>query len=160
MQVENVAIEKIIPYAFNNKKHDSTQVDRIANSIKEFGFTQPLVIDKDNSLIIGHGRLEASKKLGLKEVPCVMLDKLTENQVKKLRILDNKLNESDWDLDNLKLDLEDLGDLNIGDLELGIEDLFPELKLNEEEDQEIIEDDVPETSDKAKIVGGGDLFIL
>lgn len=160
MQVENVAIEKIIPYAFNNKKHDSTQVDRIANSIKEFGFTQPLVIDKDNSLIIGHGRLEASKKLGLKEVPCVMLDKLTENQVKKLRILDNKLNESDWDLDNLKLDLEDLWDLNIGDLELGIEDLFPELKLNEEEDQEIIEDEEPETSDQAKIVGGGDLFIL
>lgn len=105
MEVKNIAVDKLIPYEFNNKKHDVTQIDRIANSIKEFGFTQPIVIDKDNFVIIGHGRLEASKKLGLDKVPCVQMDKLNATQIKKLRILDNKLNESERDMDNLRLEL-------------------------------------------------------
>lgn len=129
MEVKNIAIDKLIPYEFNNKKHDVTQIDRIANSIKEFGFTQPIVIDKDNFVIIGHGRLEASKKLGLDKVPCVQMDKLNATQIKKLRILDNKLNESERDMDNLRLELGggDLDNFNIGDIELSVEDLFGDM---------------------------------
>ena len=135
MEITNVAVDKLIPYEFNNKKHDLTQVNRIANSIKEFGFTQPLVIDWDNVVIIWHGRLEAAKKLGLTEVPCVKMSDLSETQVKKLRILDNKLNESDWDIENLKLDLDDLEDFNFWDLELSVDDLFPDLFDDEEENK-------------------------
>lgn len=129
MEIKNIAIDKLIPYEFNNKKHDVTQIDRIANSIKEFGFTQPIVIDKDNFVIIGHGRLEASKKLGLDKVPCVQMDKLNATQIKKLRILDNKLNESERDMDNLRLELGggDLDNFNIGDIELSVEDLFGDM---------------------------------
>jgi len=126
MEVKNIAIEKLIPYEFNNKEHDETQVNRIANSIKEFWFTQPIVVDKDNIVIIWHWRLEAAKKLWMEEVPCVSMEKLTPTQVKKLRILDNKLNESEWNLANLKMELDDLWDLNIWELEMSISELFPE----------------------------------
>jgi len=133
MKIEQVAIEKLIPYEFNNKIHDLTQINRIANSIKEFWFTQPIVIDKDNIVIIGHWRLEAAKKLDLKEVPVVKMEDLSEAQVKKLRILDNKLNESERDTDNLKLEIWDLEDFNIWDIELSVEELFPDLSLNDSE---------------------------
>lgn len=79
----------------------------IAQSIKDFGWKQPLVIDKKNVIVIGHGRLQAAKLLKLKSVPCVVTD-LTEEECKRLRILDNKLNESDWDIDFLKSDIQDL----------------------------------------------------
>lgn len=131
MKIENIAIDKLIPYEFNNKEHDETQVNRIANSIKEFWFTQPIVVDKDNTVIIWHWRLLASKKLWLKEVPVVKMEDLTETQVKKLRILDNKLNESEWNLANLKMELDDLGDLNFWELEYTISDLFPEFDAPE-----------------------------
>ncbi len=127
MEIINKKIDELIPYEYNNKKHDETQVNRIANSIKEFGFTQPVVIDKNNVVIIGHGRLEASKKLWLKEIPCVKMEDLTEIQVKKLRILDNKLNESEWDLENLQYDLATIPDFNIGELEINVDDLFNDL---------------------------------
>ena len=110
MKVFEKSVKELIPYEFNNKVHDETQVNRIANSIKEFWFTQPIVIDKNNIVIIGHGRLEASKKLWLETVPVVMMDDLTENQIKKLRILDNKLNESQRDVENLKIELDSIGD--------------------------------------------------
>ena len=127
MKVENINPSKLIPYEFNNKMHDETQVNRIANSIKEFWFTQPVVIDNNNVIIIWHGRVEASLKLWLNEVPCVRMENLTEKQVKKLRILDNKLNESDWNLTNLKLDLDELWDLDFGDLKISIWEMFPEI---------------------------------
>lgn len=117
-------INELIPYEFNNKEHDETQINRIANSIKEFGFTQRIVIDKDNVVIIWHGRLEAAKKLWMKEVPVVKLEDLTPTQVKKLRILDNKLNESEWNMENLKIELDDLEDLSIWDIDLSVDDLF------------------------------------
>lgn len=127
MNIESISIEKLIPYEFNNKVHDETQVNRIANSIKEFWFLQPIVIDKDNVIIVWHGRLEWAKKLWLKEVPCVRAENLTETQIKKYRILDNKLNESERDIDNLKVELDDLPDLNIWDIWLMKDDLFPDL---------------------------------
>ena len=136
MKIEDVKIEAIIPYEFNNKVHDEQQIDRIANSIKEFGFTQPLVIDATNIVVIGHGRLLAAKKLGLTSVPCYRAEQLTEEQIKKLRILDNKLNESDRDLANLKLELDSLPNFNFGELELATGDLFPEFEAPEFDPEE------------------------
>lgn len=150
MEIIEKDINSLIPYEFNNKIHDETQVNRIANSIKEFWFLQPLVIDKNNIVIVGHGRLEGAKKLWLEKVPCLQVENLTEEQIKKYRILDNKLNESDYDLANLKLELDWLPDLNFWDLELNVEDMFPELKTDEfdpnnvefQANKEIEEDDL------------------
>lgn len=132
MEIIEVKVNDLIPYEFNNKEHDEEQINRIANSIKEFWFTQPIVIDKDNTVIIWHWRLLASKKLWLETVPVVKLENLTPTQVKKLRIIDNKLNESEWNMENLKIELDDLENLNIWDLEIEIEDLFPFYSLDED----------------------------
>lgn len=131
MKVIEKPIDTIKPYKNNNKIHDDEQILRIANSIKEFWFTQPVVIDNSNIIIIGHWRVEAAKKLWLEKVPCVVMDDLTRAQIKKLRILDNKLNESDWDLWNLKLEIEGLENFNIWDLNIWKFDLFPELETHE-----------------------------
>lgn len=132
MIIENVKLSDLIPYIRNNKEHDKEQVKMIANSIKEFGFNQPLCIDKNNVVVVGHGRLLAAKELKMDEVPCVRMEDLTEEQINKYRILDNKLNESEWDVLKLKEELNELGDMNFGDLELTKEDLFPELFLEED----------------------------
>lgn len=124
MKIEQLKIETLIPYEFNNKIHWEEQIDRIANSISEFWFTQPLVIDKDNIVIIWHWRLLASQKLGMKEVPCIRMEWLNKTQIKKLRILDNKLNESEWDLWNLKLELDEIDDIELNKL-------FPEFDAPE-----------------------------
>lgn len=108
MEIKQVDITKLVPYSKNAKKHDDVQISNVAESIRQFGMVQPIVIDKDNVVVIGHCRLEACKKLGYKEVPCVIVDTLTEEQVAKLRLLDNKLNESDWDYDLLSQELENL----------------------------------------------------
>lgn len=108
MQTHEINVSEIRPYEKNNKKHPREQVEDIAVSIKQFGFKQPLVIDKDKVIIIGHGRFEAAKMLGLKTVPCVIADDLSEEQVKKLRIVDNKTNESEWDIDNLLIELKEI----------------------------------------------------
>lgn len=131
MKIIETDINKLVPYEFNNKIHDETQINRIANSIKEFWFTQPIVIDKNNVVIIGHWRLESAKKLWLEKVPCVILDELSDKQIQKLRILDNKLNESEYDLANLKTELDSLWDLSFGELNLSIHDLFPEFDVPE-----------------------------
>ncbi len=102
-------IDLIKPYNKNAKKHPKAQVQQIANSIKEFGFNQPIVLDKENVVIVGHGRLEAAKLLGLKEVPTVTVD-LTEEQAKAYRLADNKLNESDWDMGLVIEELKELSD--------------------------------------------------
>lgn len=100
--------KELKPYKKNAKKHDKKQVEQIANSIKEFGFTQPVIIDKNNEVIAGHGRILGAKKAGLKEVPTVTLEELTEEQIKAYRLVDNKLNESEWDYSLLDEELENL----------------------------------------------------
>lgn len=96
--IESLKIEVLNPYDKNAKKHSKKQIKQVANSIKEFGWAQPLVVDKHNNLIIGHCRLEAAKLLKLKEVPVFRMEHLTDDQVKALRLADNKLNESEWDM--------------------------------------------------------------
>lgn len=112
-------ITGVKPYPKNAKKHDITQIANVAESIKQFGWQQPIVCDADGVIIIGHCRLLAAKKLGLKEVPVKTVDNLSDEQVKKLRALDNKLNESAWDFDLLA---EDIGELDFSgfDIDWGI----------------------------------------
>jgi len=105
---EMVDISLLKPYKKNTKKHNQTQIDNVSESIRKFGFVQPFVIDKNNEVIIGHCRLLAAQKLGITELPCVRVDYLTAAQVKALRILDNKLNESEWDLDFLNEELPEI----------------------------------------------------
>ena len=121
MNVRNISVKDLIPYERNTKKHDKTQINNVAESIKQYGFVQPIVIDKDNVVVIGHCRLLAAKQLKLKEVPCVCVEDLTEEQVKALRIVDNKSNESEWDFDILPDELAEL-DLSDFDFDFGIDD--------------------------------------
>ena len=111
VQVVMRKIRDLKPYKNNAKKHPKEQVNRIAESIKEFGFTQPVLIDKNMEVVVGHGRILGAKQAGLKEVPTVMLEDLTEEQIKAYRLIDNKLNESDWDEVLLAQELEGLSDV-------------------------------------------------
>ena len=121
MQIIQKKLADIVPYANNTKKHDETQIKNVAESIKQYGFVQPIVIDKGNVVVIGHCRLLAAKQLKMKEVPCVCVEDLTEEQVKALRIVDNKSNESEWDFDILPDELVSL-DLSGFDFDFGFDD--------------------------------------
>lgn len=152
MEVRNISIKSLTPYDRNTKKHDKTQINNVAESIKQYGFVQPIVIDKDNVVVIGHCRLLAAKQLKMKEVPCVCVEDLTEEQVKALRIVDNKSNESEWDFDILPDELADL-DLRNFSFDFGIED--------EEEETEIVEDEAPEVDEDAEPIANlGDIWQL
>ena len=139
MNVREIKIEEIIPDE-NNPRNNDDAVESVANSIREFGFKQPLVLDKDNVIVIGHTRFKASKQLGLEKVPCIYADDLTDDQIKALRLADNKTGEiATWDFDKLEIEFEDI-DL---DLEpFGFEFL--------DETDEIIEDEVPDIPDEPK----------
>jgi hypothetical protein len=101
-------ISELIPYVNNPRKNDKA-VDAVASSIKNYGFRQPIVIDGKNEIIIGHTRLLAAKKLKMNSVPCAIVDDLTPQQIKGLRIADNKVAEySEWDIDLLKIELDGL----------------------------------------------------
>ena len=108
MEITKRRLADIEPYAANAKKHDKRQINNVAESIKQYGFVQPIVIDRDGVIVIGHCRALAAKKLGMEEVPCVCVDDLTPEQVNALRLVDNKSNESDWDFDLLADELPGL----------------------------------------------------
>ena len=129
MEIMNIKTELLVPYDKNTKKHDKTQINNVAESIKQYGFVQPIVGDKDNVVVIGHCRLLAAKQLKMKEVPCVCVEDLTEEQVNALRIVDNKSNESPWDFDILPDELADL-DLSDFDFDFGIDTDAEESNIN------------------------------
>ena len=111
-QINMVPVEKLIPYVNNARKHSEQQVSQIAASIKEFGFVNPILIDAENVLIAGHGRLAAAHKLGLKEVPCLRVEHLTEAQKRAYILADNKLAElSEWDNELLSVEFSHLKEL-------------------------------------------------
>lgn len=157
METQTASTASLIPYERNNRQHSQQQVDRIANSIAEFGFNQPIVVDENNIVLVGHGRLEAAKKLGLSEVPIVRKAGLTETQKKAYRILDNKLqNDSTWDAESLNLELAALEDADFDLAAWGLDEfakLFPEEKTVEEDDFE------PREA-KETIIKPGDLLEL
>ena len=109
MQIERIHIADLKPYEKNAKTHPKKQIDLLAKNIERFGFTTPVLVDKHNSVIAGHGRLLALKQLGKTDVPCVRMDRLTEKEVKALRLADNKISEmGEWDMDLVVEELKDL----------------------------------------------------
>ena len=111
IQVQPVKVEDLIPYANNARTHSDEQVAQIAASIREFGWTNPILIDGENGIIAGHGRLAAARKLGMDEVPAIQLDGLSKAQKKALIIADNKLAlNSGWDESLLAIELQELKD--------------------------------------------------
>ena len=157
MNIIEREVDKLIPYSKNAKKHDETQISNVAESIKQFGFVQPVVVDKNGIIVIGHCRTLAAKKLGMKTVPCVMVDELTDEQVRALRIIDNKTNESPWDMELLAEELPDI-DLSGFDFDFGID--LPE-ESKEDEDKEIVEDEAPEVDEDAEPIAKlGDIWQL
>lgn len=154
METVKIKVSDLKPYERNAKKHDDTQIKNVMESIEKFGFVQPIVVDKDNVVIIGHCRLIAAKRLKMTEVPCVMADNLSEEDVKRLRLLDNKLNESEWDFDLLSQDVPEL-DFSDFDIDWG----FPLDTGGTEDPAEIVEDEPPELSEEATALLG-DLYEL
>jgi ParB family chromosome partitioning protein len=140
MKIQSMKTSSLIEYGFNNRIHADSQVDKIATSIQEFGFNQPVVIDEDNIILVGHGRLAAAKKLGLEEVPVLRREGLSDAQKRAYRILDNKLQgDSEWHFDNLKVDLDILSQSGFSLTDYGMEtlysqvcDLVPEPQVSEE----------------------------
>ena len=130
-------IKELKPYKKNAKKHPKTQVEQIANSIKEFGFTQPVLIDKDNNVVAGHGRVLGAKKAGLTEVPTLCLDDLTEEQIKAYRLADNKLNESDWDIELLQKEAEELLKSDVDMSLFGFDSVLSDEELELEMEREV-----------------------
>ena len=117
------SVDDLIPYVNNSRTHSEAQITQVASSIKEFGFTNPILIDEDNGVIAGHGRLLASKKLNIDEVPCIVLDGLSEAQRKAYVIADNQLAlNSGWDLDTLRVEVEHLTELDYDLNLLGFDD--------------------------------------
>ena len=161
MQITEVAVEALIPYAKNSRTHDDAQVAQIAASIKEFGWTNPILVDGDKGIIAGHGRLMAARKLGLTKVPVIELKDMTEPQKKAYVIADNKLAmNAGWDMDFLKLELQDLEDADF-DLSLtGFDDKELDALLAPPIEEGLTDEDaVPEVPEEPK-TKLGDIYIL
>lgn len=127
--------EDLIPY-INNPRNNDGAVDKVASSIKNFGFKVPIVVDGDNEIIAGHTRLKAAKKLGMDEVPCIVADDLNDGQIKAFRLADNKVSEfADWDMEMLEKELLDIKDI---DMDFKMED-FGFSPLKKEDEVEITE---------------------
>ena len=146
MNIENMKLGDLVPYLRNAKKHDQRQIDNVAQSIKEFGMVQPIVVDKDNNIIIGHCRALACKKLQMREVPVVKMEDLTPEEANKLRLLDNKLNESDWDFDLLLEDIPEL-DFTGFDIDWGLPTVDEEIEVEEDEAPEPPKEPITELGD-------------
>ena len=153
MNIVYKSVDELIPYEKNTKKHDKKQIKNVATSIDKYGFVQPLVIDKNNVVIIGHCRLLGAKHLKMDKVPCVCAEDLTEEEVNALRIVDNKSNESEWDMDVLADEL--------GNVDLSAFDFDFDFVIDEEDPKEVVEDEVPEIDEEAEpITKMGDIWQL
>ena len=161
MQVVDIDIKELTPYEKNPRKNDDA-VQYVAESIKQFGFKVPIVIDKNNVIVAGHTRYKAAKKLKLKTVPCLVADDLTDEQIKAFRLADNKVAEfSEWDFDLLELELKALEDfdLDFNLADFGFDDIFEEeeyISAEEIEEDNIEDIEVPQEP-KSKT---GDIYQL
>lgn len=161
MEIIYKKVDELIPYVNNARTHSKEQINQICASINEYGFTNPILIDEKGMIIAGHGRLMASKQLEMEKVPCIELKGLTESQKKAYIIADNKMAlNAGWDEELLKLELENLKELDF-DLDLtGFDTSELDAILDSElEEQEIVEDEAPEVPEvpKAKL---GDIYQL
>lgn len=138
MEIVNVSIDDLIPYE-NNPRNNERAIDKVANSISEFGFKVPIIIDKNNVIVCGHTRYLAAKQLEMARIPCIMANDLTEEQIKAFRLVDNKTSEfASWDYDMLSVELDEIG-IDMTDFgfievqEINIDDFFIESDADNKE---------------------------
>lgn len=161
LSIQYKKTSSLIPYINNSRTHSEQQVQQVAASIKEFGFTNPLLIDENEGIIAGHGRLQAAQMMGMDEVPTITLEGLTEAQRKAYVIADNQLAlNAGWDLDALKLEIDRLGELDFDIDLLGFDDDMLAGLMEEEPAEGLTdEDEVPELEDDPVTVEG-DVWVL
>jgi len=156
MEIKMVKVEDLKPYE-NNPRFNDDAVEYVANSIKNFGFKVPMVIDKDNVIVAGHTRYKASLELGLKEVPCIVADDLTQEQIDAFRLVDNKTSEySLWNYELLSEELKDFDDMelnlyNLKEEKNNILDLLEEEGLNKVKEGEATTFSISFTDDEKRI---------
>lgn len=124
LKIEYVDINNIKPYKKNPRKNEEA-IPYVIESIKQFGFKNPVILDKDNVIVCGHTRIEGAKRLGIKEIPCIYADDLTDEQIKAFRLADNKVAEiAEWDIDLLDTELDDILNIDMSDFgfDLGVLD--------------------------------------
>ena len=155
---ENVEIEKLIPYKNNARTHSDEQIEKIAKSMKEFGFINPILVDGNLNVIAGHGRILGAKKLGMKEVPCLFIEDLTEEQKRAYIIADNRLAEdAGWDKELLKIELEDLKNMNFDITLTGFELEDFDFSMDE---TKVIEDEFDENVPEEPTLKKGEIYKL
>ena len=145
MEIKMVSVADIIPYE-NNPRKNADAVQYVKNSIEQFGFKIPMVLDAENVIVCGHTRFLAAQELGITEVPCTYVDDLTEEQIKAFRLADNKTAEmSGWDFEKLELELSELPEIDMSDFgfqntefdENALGDLFTDAPAKEKEPKKI-----------------------
>jgi len=138
LKIEYVDINSIKPYKKNPRKNEEA-IPYVMESIKQFGFKNPVILDKDNIIVAGHTRIESAKRLGITEIPCIYADDLTDEQIKAFRLADNKVAEiAEWDIDLLDTELDDILNIDMSDFgfDLDLEDEFNEEDLEDERQKE------------------------
>ena len=161
MNIVEKNIDELTPYE-NNPRFNDSAVPFVMNSIKEFGFKVPIVIDRDNIIVAGHTRLKAAKALGLSTVPCIVADDLTPEQIKAFRLADNKTGEiADWDMDALMVELDNIADFDMGDFGFDLSDFSvdkeePPKETKAEEDNF----DVDDALNNPPMTKTGDLWLM
>ena len=149
MELQTRKVSDLIPYINNSRTHSEEQINQIISSIKEFGFTNPILLEEENGIIAGHGRLMAVKKMGWTEVPCVTIKGLTKTQIKALNIADNQIAlNAGWDLDKLKLEIKGLDEDSFNLDILGFNKNQIDDFLFEEKQGLTNEDETPETPEE------------
>ena len=134
MQIIKKSVNELVPYE-NNPRHNDDAVEYVANSIEQFGFKVPIIIDKDNVIVAGHTRLKAAKKLGMEYVPCILADDLSDEQVRAFRLADNKVSEfSTWDNDLLQIELDDLLDIDMERLGFEVKEIDDDNLINDNDE--------------------------
>lgn len=162
-EMKLISVDELIPYANNSRTHTPEQINKIRSSLREFGFINPVVVDKENGIIAGHGRVDAARAEGITEVPCVLADHLTEAQKKAYIIADNRLAEdAGWDEEMLRAELEalegsDFDLLLTGFDEMELADLFADEDAGNVEDDDF---DLSEALEKASFVNRGDVWTV
>lgn len=145
MTVKEIKLTELKEYE-NNPRINDKAIEAVANSIKNFGFKVPIIVDKDNVIVAGHTRKRAAYMLGLETAPCIVADDLTPEQIKAFRVADNKTAElADWDFDKLETELEQLADIDFDMSQFGFD-------LSEFQNQQvdITEDEIPEVDEEAE----------
>lgn len=150
LKIENISINKLMPYENNARKHTEEDVQTIINSIQEFGFNDPVGVWGENNIIVeGHGRFLAAKKLGIKEIPCIRLDELSDEQRKAYSLAHNKTAEmSTWDFEKLEMELESITGIDMSEFNFNLDggNTFDESQLDE------LFADAPEKEKKPKMI--------